>query len=162
MIVISFTTTTNIRNSLTDKSLKTMNSSKKQSDPSYYAILIAPVRYDKNLSSSAKLLYAEITSLTNKLGFCYARNSYFEGLFNVSKQSINNWLKNLEDNGYIQRHIHRPKGSKEILNRYITIFEKPIQEILNDNTKHLNSKHNISLKNENEIFKNQSRTRVLN
>ncbi|RNL85391.1 helix-turn-helix domain-containing protein, partial [Sinomicrobium pectinilyticum] len=99
--------------------------------PSYYSILPAPVRYDKRLTPNAKILYAEITSLTNQLGFCYATNRYFEELFQVSTQSINFWLKQLEDLGYIQRHLYRDEGTKEILNRYISIFEKPIQENLN-------------------------------
>tara|TARA_R110002049_G_C9162040_1_gene561072 strand:- start:3400 stop:3831 length:432 start_codon:yes stop_codon:yes gene_type:complete len=100
-------------------------------EPSYYAILSAPVRYDNRLTPNAKILYAEITSLTNQLGFCYANNRYFEKLYEVSTQSINSWLKQLEENGYIERHIYRDKGTKEILNRYITIAEKPIQENFN-------------------------------
>ena len=119
-------------------------------EPAYYSIIPAPVRYDKRLTPNAKILYAEITSLTNKLGFCYANNRYFENLYQVSKQSINFWLKQLEQYGYIKRHIYRSKGSKEILNRYITIFEKPIQvnfnrpiqEILKENNKTLNIKSN--------------------
>ena len=75
-------------------------------EPSYYAILTAPVRYDKRLTPSAKILYAEITSLTNQLGFCYASNRYFENLYQVSTQSINSWLKQLQEFGYIQRHLY--------------------------------------------------------
>ncbi|WP_405266631.1 helix-turn-helix domain-containing protein [Cellulophaga sp. Ld12] len=123
-------------------------------EPSYYSILPAPVRYDKRLTPNAKILYAEITSLTNKLGFCYASNRYFEDLYKVSTQSINFWLQQLEKNGYINRIIYRDKGTKEILNRYITIFEKPIQEnfnrpiqeILITNNKALNNKSNYYLK----------------
>ncbi len=123
-------------------------------EPAYYSIIPAPVRYDKRLTPSAKILYAEITSLTNQLGFCYANNRYFEELYQVSKQSINSWLKQLEEYGYIERHIYRDKGSKEILNRYITIFEKPIQinfnrsiqEIFKENNKYLNNKSNNYLK----------------
>ncbi|QXP52552.1 helix-turn-helix domain-containing protein [Cellulophaga sp. HaHa_2_1] len=123
-------------------------------EPSYYSILPAPVRYDKRLTPNAKILYAEITSLTNKLGFCYASNRYFEDLYKVSTQSINFWLQQLEKNGYINRIIYRDKGTKEILNRYITIFEKPIQEnfnrpiqeILIANNKALNNKSNYYLK----------------
>ena len=33
--------------------------------PSYYAIIPANVRYDKRLTDKAKLLYGEITCLTN-------------------------------------------------------------------------------------------------
>ena len=100
-------------------------------EPSYYSILPAPVRYDKRLIPNAKILYAEITSLTNQMGFCYATNRYFEELYQVSTQSINTWLQQLEKYGYIQRVIYRDRGTKEILNRYITIFEKPIQVNLN-------------------------------
>ncbi|MFD2827615.1 helix-turn-helix domain-containing protein [Leeuwenhoekiella polynyae] len=118
--------------------------------PSYYAILTAPVRYDKRLTPNAKILYAEITSLTNQLGFCYASNRYFEDLYKVSTQSINSWLKQLQEFGYIQRHLYRDEGTKEILNRYITISEEPIKENLNrpiqdffkDNTKQLIQKSN--------------------
>ena len=125
-------------------------------EPSYYSILPAPVRYDTRLIPNAKILYAEITSLTNQMGFCYATNRYFEELYNVSTQSINNWLKQLEDCGYIKRFVYRDRGTKEILNRYITIFEKPIQEnfnrpiqeIFKDNNKALNTKSNISFKRE--------------
>ncbi|QCD62854.1 helix-turn-helix domain-containing protein [Tenacibaculum maritimum] len=122
----------------------------KSLEPSYYSIIPAPVRYDKRLTPNAKILYAEITSLTNQLGFCYASNKYFQDLYQVSKQSINTWLKQLEEYGYIKRHIYRDRGSKQILNRYITIFEKPIQvnfnrsiqEIFTDNNKALNNKFN--------------------
>ncbi|HLV63633.1 helix-turn-helix domain-containing protein [Galbibacter sp.] len=100
-------------------------------EPAYYAVLTAPVRYDKRLSPAAKILFAEITALTNKNGFCYSSNKYFQNLYQVSKQTINNWLMQLEEYGYIKRHIYRDKGSKEILNRYITVFDKPIQINLN-------------------------------
>ncbi len=136
--------------------------------PSYYSILPAPVRYDKNLTPNAKILYAEITSLTNQVGFCYATNRYFEELYKVSTQSINFWLQQLEKNGYIKRHLYRDKGTKEILNRYITIFEKPIkenfnrpiQEIFKENNKASNNKINNSLK-EKKSIKNQERVQAL-
>ena len=75
-------------------------------EPSYYSTIPAPVRYDKRLTPNAKILYAEITSLTNQLGFCYASNKYFQDLYQVSKQSISFWLKQLEEYGYIQRHLY--------------------------------------------------------
>ena len=37
---------------------------------SYYAVMTAEVRYDKELCPNAKLLYAEITALSNTKGYC--------------------------------------------------------------------------------------------
>ena len=44
---------------------------------SYYAIIPAVVRYDNELTDKAKLLYGEITCLSNKEGYCFATNNYF-------------------------------------------------------------------------------------
>ena len=45
--------------------------------PNYYSILPAIVRYDPDLTPTAKLLYSEITSLVNKTGICWASDKYF-------------------------------------------------------------------------------------
>lgn len=69
--------------------------------PNYYAILPANVRYDKRLSANAKLLYCEISALANVKGYCYASNNYFSELFSVDSRSVQRWLYNLKDYGYI-------------------------------------------------------------
>ncbi|NIJ46529.1 DNA-binding transcriptional regulator YiaG [Wenyingzhuangia heitensis] len=128
--------------------------------PSYYAIVTANIRYDKKIIPSAKLLFAEIKALSTQYGFCYCGNHHFMELYNVSVQTINNWLKNLEDNKYIKRHLVYKKGTKHILNRYITIngipysknIDRPIKEILKDTIKHsnkINSNTNLLEKKEN-------------
>ena len=55
--------------------------------PNYYAILSAEVRYDNNLRPNTKLLYAEITALSNTTGECFATNKYFSNLYNKSNGS---------------------------------------------------------------------------
>jgi hypothetical protein len=70
--------------------------------PNYYAILTAKVRYDKNLSDKAKLLYAEITALSNKTGECWAGDSYFSKLYACSKSCVNKNIALLKDLKYIE------------------------------------------------------------
>ena len=48
--------------------------------PSYYGIIPANVRYDKDLQPNAKLLYSELTALTTKRGYCFSSNLYFAKL----------------------------------------------------------------------------------
>jgi hypothetical protein len=85
--------------------------------PNYYAIIPAHIRYDKELTANAKLLYGEITALANEKGFCWASNEYFAELYSVSTRSITTWIGQLAKKGYIfvevnqsgdkyERHIH--------------------------------------------------------
>ena len=71
--------------------------------PAYWAVLPAGVRYDPELPASAKLLYAEISSLTNQEGYCYASNAYFQALYGLSNETIIRLLRVLEQHGYIRR-----------------------------------------------------------
>lgn len=100
-------------------------------DKSYFAIIPANVRYDENLTANAKLLYGEITALANEKGYCWAANTYFAQLYGVSKTSVSKWIKQLVDKGYIRSQIIYKEGTKEILNRYLTIVVGGIEEKLN-------------------------------
>jgi hypothetical protein len=94
-------------------------------NPTYYAIIPAEVRYDETLKDKAKLLYGEITCLSNKNGYCYASNKYFADLYKVSVTTISTLISNLIDRGYIKREIVYKEGSKEILHRYLKIIKDP-------------------------------------
>lgn len=94
---------------------------------SYYAIIPANVRYDKELSPNAKLLYGEITALCNYKGFCWASNSYFAELYGVEKKTVSRWISLLEKCGYIKTELKYKENSQEIENRYIFIVD-PLHE----------------------------------
>ena len=115
--------------------------------PNYYAIIPADVRYSKKLTPNAKLLYAEITALCNMNGKCTASTKYFATLYNVSKTSIQNWLKILDDNDFITRHDIFKEGSQEILSRHIKLVKPPPQNNLRDN-------NNININNNNTTYSN--------
>lgn len=103
----------------------------KMEKPNYFGILPANVRYDKNLKPMEKILYTEISSLTNKDGYCYATNSYFSRLYEVHKNTVGTWINNLEKQGYIKTVLIYKKGTKEIIERRIYINQKidvPINE----------------------------------
>lgn len=70
--------------------------------PNYYAILTPEIRYNKNLPPAAKLLYAEITALCNKHGFCWASNKYFAELYGVTNRTVRLWLESLRCEGFIK------------------------------------------------------------
>jgi DNA-binding transcriptional ArsR family regulator len=96
----------------------------------YFAIIPASVRYDKRLPANAKLLYGELTALSNEKGYCWAGNDYFAGLYEVSKTSVSKWVSALKDAGYIQIQLEYAEGTKQILHRYIRIVKDPIEEKL--------------------------------
>ena len=102
--------------------------------PNYYAHITADVRYNKKLTPNAKLLYAEITALCNMNGNCTASTEYFCRLYEVSRVSVQKWLKVLEDNNYIKRVNKYKQGSKEIDYRLITLVNIPTKEKFTDNT----------------------------
>jgi len=131
--------------------------------PNYYAVIPAEVRYSKSLTPNAKLLYAEITALCNMNGKCTASTDYFSKLYEVSRISIQKWLKILEDNNYIRRVNIYKQGSKQIETRVITLVNIPCKEKLTDNinTKVYNN-NNITYSNNKVRFKKPTIDEVKN
>lgn len=78
-----------------------------KSTPSYYVVVPATVNTDNRLQFGARLLYGNILTLSNKSGECWATDSYFTGLYAVSKQTIQRWITELEKYGYIERKVHK-------------------------------------------------------
>ncbi len=90
-------------------------------NPSYYSILTADIRYNQNITDSEKILFSELTALTNKNGYCHASNRYFAELYNVSTRTIQNRLRKLKDHGFIKIEIEYYPQSKRVMTRKIYI-----------------------------------------
>ena len=111
--------------------------------PNYYAIIPANVRYS-DLKPNAKLLYGEITALSNKHGFCFASNKYFAELYKVNKNTISSWISDLKNYGFITVKIER-NVNNQITKRCIGILKKmdnPIHEKLKYNNTSINTTSN--------------------
>jgi len=91
--------------------------------PNFYAILPATIRYDKDLSSSEKLFYAELTAMAHKEGYAWASNKYFAELYGVSNSTVSLWIKHLSELGHVE--LEYIKEGKQIVKRLIY----PIQKI---------------------------------
>ena len=126
----------------------------KENTPNYYAVIPANVRYDKDLTPNAKLLYAEITCLCNQTGYCWSTNRYFAELYNVSNVSISKWINQLIEKGYINSTFEYKEGTKEIFKRYLSLVNDPIKE-------KFNTPHKEKLKDNNTSNNNTSNNNII-
>ena len=80
-----------------------------------FAVIPAYVLNDSSLSKSEIVLFAHLTSLAQKEGYCFASNNYLRDIMNMEatkdSRSIRNMLQNLEDKKYIRRYTIK-KGFK--------------------------------------------------
>ena len=120
--------------------------------PGYYGILPASIRYDKNLKPMEKIMYSELTALSNKNGYCNATNSYFAELYEVGKNTVSLWINDLEKAGYIKTKLIYEAGTKIIKERRIYISD-PITK--NDDTYHEKEVDPIMKNDDTPITKNR-------
>ncbi len=137
---------------------------------SYFSIIQAEVRYDKDLKPNAKLLYSEITALCNEKGYCWATNNYFAELYGTAKETISRWISQLDKKGYVRIEIIKDDKTNQVIQRRIyvnvgimginQIINTPIDQIINtpidqkvkENNKDKNNKNNNnSVKENNEV-----------
>ena len=89
--------------------------------PGYTAVLPPRVRYDKALSATAKLLYAEISAMADVTGFCWASNRYLAALFGLSKRTVTDLITQLQRRGYVEADVLRDeKNAVQERRLYIT------------------------------------------
>ena len=90
----------------------------------YYSVIPATVLYNKELKANEKLLYAIITSLTCKEGYCFASNKYLAEKLDVNPKTISRWISDLRDKGFIKLELIRNEN-KQIIQRKIYINDVP-------------------------------------
>jgi len=73
---------------------------------SSYAVIPSYIMEDKTLEDGAKLLYARI-SMYSKEGRCWASNKHFSEKHGVCVRTIQLWIKQLSDAGYIEVDIDK-------------------------------------------------------
>lgn len=124
-----------------------MNEEIKQT-PNYYAVIPATVRYDKELSPNAKLLYCEITSLCNDKGYCWATNAYFCELYGISDRQVQRILKQLCEKHYIKIIIEKKTKRKIFIldtpDKNVGIGATKMSYPCDKNVVHNNKKNNKS------------------
>lgn len=91
--------------------------------PAYWALIPASVRYDRDLPANAKLLYGEITALSNRKGYCHAQNAYFCELFGLSERSITRLLSDLAKGGYVRIDVIRSAENEVIERRIYPVYD---------------------------------------
>ena len=72
---------------------------------SYFTMITYDVMTDNNLTDFQKLLYGAIIGLCHEKGYCYAKNEYFEKLFNKKTTTISMGIGKLIEMGYIYRKL---------------------------------------------------------
>lgn len=90
--------------------------------PAFFAILPAAVRYDTRLKPMERILYSEITALADQSGYCYASNRYFIGLYGAGERTVQGWIKNLADCGYITVEMFGGAGQGRCERRMTPLF----------------------------------------
>lgn len=139
--------------------------------PSYYGILPASVRYSDEITQFQKILYCEISALTNQHGYCFASNAYFAELYNCQSETISRGISALQKAGFIQVDIDKSGGNqrKIYLSEQATLLTKksigidkkvntPIDKKVKYNNTSINNKNNREHSREilqDETFKNQ-------
>ena len=89
-----------------------------------YSIIPSKILYYQELKANEKLLYAMITSLSCKEGYCFATNNYFAEELGVHHKTVSSWISNLRDKNYIKVEMVR-KENKQIIKRKIYINDVP-------------------------------------
>ena len=131
---------------------------------SYFIMITYDVLTDKNLTDFQRILYGAITGLCREKGYCYARNEYFQKLFNKSSDVIVKGIGKLIEQGYLERRLVYKKEfdikenkwiqTKEIAGRQLYPILKNNQRGPIENNQRGSDYNSLSIINNNSIIDN--------
>lgn len=96
----------------------------KEENVGYYSVIPATILYNKELKANEKLLYAIITSLACKEGYCFATNKYLAKKLGVNPKTISSWISDLNKRNLIIVEVIRNENN-QIVQRKIYINDVP-------------------------------------
>ena len=135
------------------------NENENRKEVSYFAIIPARVRYDNDLSANAKLLYGEITALSNAEGYCWANNQYFASLYNTTVRTVQRWIKQLVDKEYIISELIEDEITNEVIERRLYMNDICIKSNIHPHDKNVMTPHDKNVMtphDKNVIYNNTS------
>jgi hypothetical protein len=109
----------------------------------FFAVIPSVALKDKRLTSTDKLILAEIYGLINDEGWCYPSNKHFAEMFGISERQVIRCLEHIKELSYIN-FFYTNKGFR-IIYVSLSMFQENIQESFNK------MKSSVSEKDENII-----------
>ena len=91
--------------------------------PNNYGIIPAKVRYSQDLTDFEKLLFVEITALTNPDGYCFASNKYLGEIYDKSESTISRSITKLEKFGFIAREVVKNEKGEVIQRKLYPLMD---------------------------------------
>jgi len=129
-----------------------------------FSIILHTILFNNGLTSSEKLLFCYICTLSNKEGFSFATNKYLAQKFKVTTRSINLWLKKLEDKKLIRAEYEYK--DKEIVKRklypYLSKNHYPSRNNFQESNETDFNYNNIKYNNINNIGSNRKNFKLEN
>lgn len=100
------------------------------SEEKSYSIIPSKILYSKDLKANEKLLYAVISSLANKKGYCYATNKYLGTKMNAHPKTISSWISSLCKKRLIREELIRDENKRVIQRKiYINFKYYPLNKV---------------------------------
>lgn len=79
---------------------------------------------NNKLTDKEKIILSMIIYLSKDKGYCFATNSYFSDILNVTAVSISRIINSLKKKNYIKINMNYKSNSKEIENRQIILLKE--------------------------------------